>query len=53
MRSISSLSPTSASFLDPSCLKYLADMYDLDNDLLSMESTLANRTLKNTEMTTL
>ena len=28
-------------------------MYDLDNDLLSMESTLANRTLKNTEMTTL
>ena len=53
MHSISSLCPIRPHFFNPLSLKPLANMYDLDYDLLFMESTLATHTLVNTEMETL
>lgn len=50
MRAIHTFSPDSEHFLDPTQLKPIALDYNLDYELLSMELTLAKRTLVKAEM---
>ena len=50
MKAISSINPQSNTFLDASTLKPLAIGYNLDYDCLSMEATLAKKTLANYEL---
>ena len=50
MKAISSSNPQSNTFLDASTLKPLAIGYNLDYDSLSMEATLAKKTLANYEL---
>ena len=50
MRAIHAFNPDSEHFLDPTQLKPIALAYNLDYELLSMESTLAKRTLAKAEM---
>lgn len=50
MKAISSINPQSKNFLDPSTLKPLASVYNLDYNCLSMEVILAKKTLANYEL---
>ena len=50
MRAIHAFNPDSEHFLDPTQLKPIALDYNLDFELLSLESTLAKRTLVKAEM---
>ena len=50
MRAIHAFNPDSEHFLDPTHLKPIALTYNLDYELLCMESTLAKRTLIKAEM---
>ena len=50
MRAIQACNPQSKYFLSPSVLKPLAEMYNLDIEVVEMEAKLAKRTLEQKEL---